>query len=529
MAGAVRTPSWRSCCTRGRRWPAAGCRVAGAVHTEPPAKAAPRVVRAWARGWPQHWLSWAGSCTNLLRAWSPLARAGHSTQSLLQELLRAWQARWPASGCRVAGAVHRASWRSCCARGRRGPAAGHSTGWRSTQSLLEGAHDSRPRASGDQARSSSSRKPCHVALRLLHDSQPRGQLATTRATAPPGSPVTASHGPAPVRLCVLQPATRQPACGPAGDARGQRLCVLRAVGPAPPGGPRTQQAGAVHRASWQRSCCGRSRKTLARGWLSCGLQSFLEELLCAWSPLARGWLSCGRRSTQSLLEEVPLARAGWSRGRRSNAGRGWLSCGRRSTQSLLEELVRAWPPLARVLCVNVVRGSRDRRRCEEHSNCHLILHHIRHKSHIRYAHISHTHLSHTIFHTPLCHTPSFTQLFHTPSFTHNFVKHNLSHTIYDTTSLTHTIFHTPSQTIFHTPLCHTPSFTQLFHTPSFTHNFVTHHLSPHHLCHTPSFTTPSFTHTHTTLSHTIFLPPPPLSFLPSPSPLQHFLLITGRS
>ena len=31
--------------------------------------------------------------------------------------------RWPAAGCRVAGAVHRASWRSCCARGRRWPAA----------------------------------------------------------------------------------------------------------------------------------------------------------------------------------------------------------------------------------------------------------------------------------------------------------------------------------------------------------------------------------------------------------------------
>ena len=71
---------------------------------------------------------------------------------------------------------------------------------------------------------------------------------------------------------------------------------------------------------------------------------------------------------------------------------------------------------------------------------------------------------------------------------------------------THTIFHIHA----HTQLCHT-------HTPSF---FVTHHLS------------------HTTLSHTtlhihlVLLldpPPPPLSFLPSPSPLQHLLLIIGRS
>ena len=331
-------------------------------------------------------------------------------------------------------------------------------------------------------------------------------------------------------------------------------------------------------------CCAWS--PLARGWLSYGRRSthtLLEELLRAWPPLGRGWLSCSRRKyTRSLLQELvrawPRLAVVWqaqfteppagaaarvaaagpqlascgrqyterpggaaARGRRWPAagsrvagavhraswksccarpplGRGWLSCGRRSTQSLLEELVHAWPPLARVLCVNVVRGSHDRRRCEEHRNCHLILHHIRHKSHIRYARISHTHLSHTIFHTPLCHTPSFTQLFHTPSFTHNVVKHHLSHTIYDTTSLTHTIFHTPSQTIFHTPLCHTPSLTHHLSHTTLSHT-IFHHTIFHH----------TIFHTHTTLSHTIFPPPPPLSFLPSPSPLQHFLLITGRS
>ena len=66
--------------------------------------------------------------------------------------------------------------------------------------------------------------------------------------------------------------------------------------------------------------------------------------------------------------------------------------------------------------------------------------------------------THTIYHTQLCHTPSFThQLCHTPSFTHNFVTHYLSHT-----TLSHTIFHTQlSPTIFHTQLCHTLSFTQL--------------------------------------------------------------------
>ena len=127
------------------------------------------------------------------------------------------------------------------------------------------------------------------------------------------------------------------------------------------------------------------------------------------------------------------------------------------------------------------------------------------------AQLCHTQFfTHTIFHTPLCHTPSFTKLFHTPSFTHHFVKHHLSHTIFDTTSLTHTIFHTPSQTIFHTPLCHTPSLTHhlshttlsrtifhrttpplshtIFHHTIFhTHNFVTHHLSS-----TSSFVFPSF-------------------------------------
>ena len=98
--------------------------------------------------------------------------------------------------------------------------------------------------------------------------------------------------------------------------------------------------------------------------------------------------------------------------------------------------------------------------------------------------------------------------------THNFVTHSLSHTT-STLSLSHTIFHiqlshtTLSHTIFHTQLCHTPSL------------FVTHHLS------------------HTTLSHTtlhiqlVLLldpSPPPLSFLPSfPVPLQHVLLIIGRS
>ena len=170
-------------------------------------------------------------------------------------------------------------------------------------------------------------------------------------------------------------------------------------------------------------------------------------------------------------------------------------------------------------------------------------------------HLSHTTLSHTIFHTQLCRTPSLTHHF----VTHNFVTHHLSHTtlshtIFYTPSLTpnfaHTIFHTyfvahhlshttlshtiSRHTSFHTPLCHTPSFTHNFvtrslshttftHTPSFTRNFAPHTIF---LCHTPSFTYNFVSH-----NFVLFLDPPPtpLSFLPSPSPLQNLVLIIGRS
>ena len=124
-------------------------------------------------------------------------------------------------------------------------------------------------------------------------------------------------------------------------------------------------------------------------------------------------------------------------------------------------------------------------------------------------HLSHLTLSHTIFHTQLCHTPSFTYNFVTYHLSHNFVNHHLSHT-----TLSHTIFHiqlchTPSFTynivtryISHTTLSHTIFHTQLCHTPSFKHNFVTHHLS-HITLSTTIFPiqlchTPSFTPTFVT-------------------------------
>ena len=157
---------------------------------------------------------------------------------------------------------------------------------------------------------------------------------------------------------------------------------------------------------------------------------------------------------------------------------------------------------------------------------HTIVHTPSFTHHIVTHHLSHTatdHLSHTIFHHTIFYTPSFT----TPSFTHK--------------TLSHTIFH---HTIFHTQLCHTPSFA----TPSFTHHFVAHHLSRTTLSHARNFRThtifdTTLSHTHTIflchtpdftynfVTHNFFLlfnpPPPPLSFLPSLSPLQH--LVLGKS
>ena len=59
----------------------------------------------------------------------------------------------------------------------------------------------------------------------------------------------------------------------------------------------------------------------------------------------------------------------------------------------------------------------------------------------------------------------------------------------------------------HTTLPHTLFHTQLCHTPSFTHNFVTHH----------SHTTLSHTTLHIQLFKLLDPPPPPLSFLPRPA------------
>ena len=227
-----------------------------------------------------------------------------------------------------------------------------------------------------------------------------------------------------------------------------------------------------------------------------------------------------------------------------------------------------------------------------HTRTHHLTHNFvtHHLSHTTLSHtIFHTHHCHT----QLCHTPSFTHSFvthhlcQTPSFTHthHLTHTTLSRTIFHTT-LSHTIFHTHH---CHTQLCHTGTWshaprhscvagvalgdiqrhfawqawhlaTSTFvsrgrrgtwrHLPSFssfTHRFVAHHLSHTTFTHTRSFTQNFVTYTivfvahhlsHTTLSRTtlhiqlvLLLDPPPhpLSFLSSPSPLQHLLLIIGRS
>ena len=130
--------------------------------------------------------------------------------------------------------------------------------------------------------------------------------------------------------------------------------------------------------------------------------------------------------------------------------------------------------------------------------------------HLSPHHLWHTTLSHTI----LCHTIFNTLFCHTPSFTHNCF-------------LSHTTF---TRTIFHTQLCHIHHF--LCRTPFFTHNIVTYTHTPfffvkYNLSHT------TLSHTHTTLHIQLVLlldpPPPPLSFLPSLSPLEYLLLTIGRS
>ena len=250
---------------------AAGFRVAGAVR------------RAFCRSCGKR--STQSLLEELLRAWAPLGRGSlscgrRSTQSLLAFV---WQAQrhWAAAGFRVAGAVQRAFWRLLCGR----------------------------RAFVWQAQYT----------------EPSGGAAARVGVAGPRLPfVYSSFRVADRLLC--------------GRRNTQSLLeeLLRAWAP-------------------------------GRGWLSCGrrsTQNFLEELLRAWAPLGRGWLLCGFCVANGLSWERRVHRVSWrrccARGRRWAAagfcvadGLSWERC---STQSLLEELLRAWAPLGRGLTCGVIRS-----------------------------------------------------------------------------------------------------------------------------------------------------------------------------
>ena len=146
VAGAVHRASWRSCVVwqaqYAEPWPllARGClswheAAAGprlpfvwqAQYTQLPGQAAARVAAAGPRLPSCHSSHTTHHCTtfhiSLIKI--PLITTPVLTFSLMTP--RVWQAQyrasWPAAAFRVAGAVHRASWTSCGARGRRWPAA----------------------------------------------------------------------------------------------------------------------------------------------------------------------------------------------------------------------------------------------------------------------------------------------------------------------------------------------------------------------------------------------------------------------
>ena len=573
VAGAVHRASWRSCGARGRRWPAAAFRVAGAVHraswlpfvwqaqyTELPGQAAARVAAAGPRlpfvslithhsslhhlthlthhtthqslhhfshlthhttrvagapprrfipqlitpnanhatsnhlshhnSSPLHFSHLTHHSSTSHHNSSPL-RFSHLTQSLLEELRRAWPPL--ACGCLSCGRRStqslleelRRAWpplaRGCLSRGRR-----------STQSLLEEA--ARVAAAGPRLpfvwqaqctelpgclscgrRSTQSflDKSLHHFSHLTHHTT-RVAGAVHRASWPAAAPL--------ITTPLLTSHSSHHACGR------RSTQSLLAYGCLSCGRRNTQSflaafraAGAIHRASWT-SCGARGRCWPAA---ACRFTHHTPPITAPLITSHSSHHSCGRRSTQSLLEE--LRRVAGAVHRAS-----WRRCGARG---------RRWAAAAFRVAGAARRASRRRAGWRVAGAAHRAS--WRSSGLVLTPSFTHNFVTHHLWHTTLSHT-----IFHTPSFTHH-----LCHT-----TLSNTLFHTPSLTPH---LWHTPSFTPR-HRPSFTH-----HLSPHHLCHTPSFTTPSFTHT--TLSHTIFPPPPPLSFLPSPSPLQRFWLITGRS
>ena len=230
-----------------------------------------------------------------------------------------------------------------------------------------------------------------------------------------------------------------------------------------------------------------------RGWLSGGAAAcflwhaqYIEPSGGAAARVVAGWLAASFR-VAGVVHTGPAGGAAARAVHRAFCkswcarGRRWPAAGCRVAGAVHRASWRSW-------CYRVAGAVH---RASWRSCCHTTLSH------------------HFVTHT---HTPSFTH-----HLSHHFVTHHLSHAIFDTPSFTphlsHTILDTP---LFTHHLSHTTLSPTIFDTPSFppalthhlSHNFGTHHLSLHHLCHTSSFTAPSFAHIifHTP-SHAIFHTP----------------------
>ena len=300
-----------------------------AQYTEPSGRAAARVVAAWPS------------------AGFRVAGAAHR-QSLLEELLRARVvAAWPAAGFRVAGAAHRAFWRSCGVRGCRLARGWLSCGRRSTQSLLE---ELRRAWSPPGPRLAFVRQAQHTELSggaaAWPPPGPRLAFAwQAQHTEPSGG--AAAWSPPGARLAFVWQAQHTE---PAGGAAAWSSAGFRVAGAAHGAFWRSCGARGRRLARGWLSCGRRSTESLleelrrARSPPGPRLAfvrqaQHTEPSGGAAARVVAAWPAAGFRAGA-------VHRAFWrscgARGRR--LARGWLSCGRRSTQSLLEELRRAWLP-----------------------------------------------------------------------------------------------------------------------------------------------------------------------------------------
>ena len=337
VAGAVRRASWRSCgadCRRSGR----GGFLCGRRSTQSFLK---ELRRGLSPQWPRRLFAWQAQYAELpegaaARIVAAVAASGflcgrRSTQSFLKELRRGlspkrprrlfvWQAQYTelpegaaarivaavaAAAFCLAGAVHRASWRSCGADCRRSGRGGFLFGRRSTQSFLK-----------ELRRGLSPQWPRRLFVwQAQYAELPEGAAARIVAAV------------AAAALCV---------------------------------------AGAVRRASW-RSCGADCRRSGRGGFLCgrCSTQSFLKELrrglsppwprllfvwqaqytelpevaaaaFCAAGAVRRGfWRSCGAVAAAALCVAGAVHRGSWrSCGADCRcSGRGGFLCGRRSTRA----------------------------------------------------------------------------------------------------------------------------------------------------------------------------------------------------